>query len=153
MNSVSRNIVSVKTGFEKMKKKKYYVIFDIRNSNFGTLANQHICYQGHKSMRFTRKFFNSPWFLAKLESPGAPKTFSIRNKPKKVKLKLILLQYMFPPQILMMVWWIITAADATSIKLLHHYPIVSRTSNGCVLWNGFYNGLISKFNLEKIIFA
>ena len=114
-------IFSIKTCFEKMKKKinEYYVIFEIQNSNFGTLANQHMCYQGHKSMCycFTRIIFNSPSSLAKLEHSGAPKTFLIRNKPKKVKLKLILLWYMFPPQILKLVWWIITAADATYISL------------------------------------
>ena len=40
---------SVETGFEELKKEanKYYVIFEIQNSNFDTLANQHMCYQGH----------------------------------------------------------------------------------------------------------
>ena len=111
----------LKLALRRWKKKinEYYVIFEIQNSNFGTLANQHMCYQGHKSMCycFTRIIFNSPSSLAKLEHSGAPKTFLIRNKPKKVKLKLILLWYMFPPQILKLVWWIITAADATYISL------------------------------------
>ena len=88
---------------------EYYVICEIQNSNFGTLANQHMCYQGHKSMHFTRRIFNSPWFLAKLEPSGALKTFLIRNKPKKVKIKSILLWYMFPLQIPMLDWRIISA--------------------------------------------
>ena len=41
-------------------------------------------------------------FWAEFEASSVPRTFVIRNKPTKVKIKSMLLRHMFPPQILML---------------------------------------------------
>ena len=41
-------------------------------------------------------------FLAEFEASSVPRTFVIKNKPTKVKIKSMFLRHMFPPQILML---------------------------------------------------
>ena len=50
-------------------------------------------------------------FLEESEASSAPRTFVIRNKPTKVKIKSMFLRHMFPPQILMLDWRIIGSID------------------------------------------
>ena len=79
-------------------------------------------------------------FLAKFEGFGVPKTFVMSNKPKKVKIKSMLVWYMFPPQILMLEWRIIGSyvLDLHSITILLSVEFLI----GVPCWNDHYNGYV-----------
>ena len=61
------------------KVNKYYVKFEIQNSNFGTLANQHMCYQGHKMKIPKRVHMPCPFTGCKMFCAGPNFLCQIKN--------------------------------------------------------------------------